>query len=264
MTWQGCMGSVGLLASCVGVAVPVAAQLPLNIEQLLVEPRTSQLTAAVDFFTSMPPGGVQQRVAGWRSGIRYGIAPGVEINASVQLADSQRRRLQQVNNSRSHSLAAGVNWLLKGETATPAFLLELRAELVRGDDGERRSVGSGQMMLTAYRSIDPVVLSFTAMWDHRRAYRTGNDHIEPGHAWRLDPAVNFAVNPRVTLLGGLSLSRKLALRVNEQVARPAREELALRTGVGFALRQESQLFLSGTFAPGADASSMTLQWFYDF
>jgi hypothetical protein len=246
------------------VAVPVAAQLPLNIEQLLVKPRTSQLTAAVDFFSSTPIGGVQQRVAGWRSGIRYGVAPGVEVNASVQLADTQRRSLQGVDNAGTQSLTAGANWLLKSETSTPALLLELRAELLRRDEREHRSLGSGQLMLTAYQSIDPVVLSLTGMWDQRRTYRSGDDQIEPGHAWRLDPAVNFAVNPRVTLLGGLSISRTRALRINEQVARPVQEELALRTGIGVSLRQQSQLFLSGTFAPAADASSMTLQWFYEF
>jgi hypothetical protein len=240
------------------------AQLPLNIEQLLVEPARWQLTTAVDVFTASMPGSVQRRVTGWRSGLRYGIAPGIEVNASWQLAETRLRLPVATVQTDNQRLAAGVNWLVKPETTTPALLLELRGELARRDSGKRRALSAGQVMLTAYQSIDPVVLSLTVLWDHRRSYRRGDEHVDPGSGWRIEPAVNFAVNPRVTLLGGLSVSHSAAARINRRKAGPAAEQVALRTGVGFALNQESRVFLSGDFAPSADASGVTLQWFYDF
>jgi hypothetical protein len=108
-----------------------------------------------------------------------------------------------------------------------------------------------------------VVLSLSASAILQRGYRRGDDRIDPGPAWRVDPMVNFAVNPQVTLLGGLSLSRRYATGVNGQPLNDGRERVALLTGVGYALSRRHTVFVNAEISSHA-SSGASLQWFYQF
>jgi hypothetical protein len=153
--------------------------------------------------------------------------------------------------------------LLKPETRFPALLLELRADLAGSGAGSRAGVAGGQLTLTAYKSLDPVVLSLSASAMQRRGYRRDGLRIDPGSAWRVDPVVNFAVNPQITLLGGFSVSRRHATRVDGQWVNDGSDRIALLTGIGYALSRRHTVFVNAEMT-GQGSSGASLQWFYQF
>jgi len=237
------------------VSFPAQAQAPLSIQQLLVESRRWQVSAAFDT-ASIAFGGFEERSErALGTSLRYGLTPRLEVNGRYS---HSRRRLRSVRGSaasEARALDVGVNWLAREEDRWPALLLELRATPWDTSRAERPRLAGGAARATLYQTIDPVVLSLGVSY----AYRRGKDAATS--QWRLEPLVSFAVNPRVTLLGGFSYGSQS--RAAGPGGLPRGQQFALRSGLGFVPRPGSTLFLVGDLA-GDGASRVSLQWFYEF
>lgn len=256
--------SAGLAAALALGQLPATAtaQQPLSIEQLLVAERRWQLATAIDHRSAQPAPGIEERRQRLSTALRVGLHPRLELNARLSRDRGRLRRPGGTRRSGERALALGANWLLRREGAMPALLLEARARWRRDDAGEAPGRPGAQLIATAYRSFDPLVLSLTASADWPAGYRRGGRRHRPGAAWSVSPQVNFAVNHRVTLIGGLSLSRRQAPRVDGAALGRGTERLALRAGVGLTLGAGQTLFLTGEYST-AGAGGLSLQWLHD-
>lgn len=240
----------------------VLAQAPISIEQLLVDASRWQISSSA-FFRSANPAGLRGRQSGGSTSLRYGVNSRLEINAGLQGASLSRRNGELSVDNTLQSASLGINMLVHRESRWPALLLEARAELFSRNDGQDSSLPGGQLALTAYKSLDPVVLSVTAVVERYRERASGASQLRPGSAWRLEPAVNFAVNPELTLLSGFVLARQHSTRLDGVALGLAQDEVALRLGVGYSPRREHSFFVTGDLASNR-AGSVNLQWFYEF
>jgi hypothetical protein len=238
------------------LAPAAQGQAPLSIQQLLVGENRWQFSAAFDTASSAFGAFEERSEHALSASLRYGIAPRVEINGSYRMS---RRRVRSVAGGAAadaRTLELGANWLLRDEDRWPALLLELRATPWADAAGQRAPLSGGSVRVTAYQSIDPVVLSLGLSYACRRGPTAEQA------AWRLEPLVSFAVNPRVTLLGGLSYEAQDG--PGGPGVLTGTQQLSLRGGLGYAPSRASTLFLIGDLAAGGGPGRLSLQWFHEF
>ncbi|MEM9760326.1 MAG: hypothetical protein AAF933_13885 [Pseudomonadota bacterium] len=237
-----------------------AAQAPLSIEQLIMDASRWQLTAGIDERSAHQPVG-ELRDLGLRTSLRYGITAKLEVNAGVSQRRTDRRVPGDFGRDRTQIISMGSTWLLHPEGRWPALLTEARWDLFLPSARETDRSAGGVFAATVYRSIDPVVLSLRASVHRRSAFADNGRKVTPGSSWRVEPMVNFAVNPRVTLLTGLTFSRHAATRLDGGRLLAPRHDLRLRLGIGLAPTPGSNLFLSGDI--GSAAVGIGLEWFFE-
>jgi hypothetical protein len=243
------------------LATSASAQAPLNIDALLVEARRWQLAAAMDYASAVPVPGIEERFAGATLAVRYGLRRDLEVNARWRTRSRQLQALPGDDRSVSEHVGMGINWQLKEESATPAVIVEARADMrLRGAGEQPRH--AAQILLTAYQSFEPVVVSLTASVDVFPSYAEAAERIRPGANWSLVPQVNFSVNHRVTLIGGLTFNRREETTIAGRPAAPSQERVGARAGLAFAPGGSSRVFLFGDY--GAASGSVSLQWLYRF
>ncbi|MEE4279663.1 MAG: hypothetical protein V2I82_14445 [Halieaceae bacterium] len=239
------------------------------MQQLMAEARRWQLSAALDQRSLDGGEQIDQWDRSLSTALRYGITPQVEVNATYRRGSSELR-VPGIGGevfedaSRRSSLELGANWLARGEDEWPALLLAARVVSLAEQAGERARFPSFTVGATTYRSIDPVVLSLRVAYTQRAAFTRGGERLDGGGSWQLEPLVNFAVNPRVTLIGGFTLGRNSDPRVNGQRRITRRYPMALRVGLGFAPTARSTVFLSGDLAGSGRSSGLSLRWFQQF
>ena len=264
------VSSAGIAVSVLAVPVVIVvlagtrdarAEQPLNIQQLMADSGSWQIVSAVDYRTLGGPGGVVQRSAQVTAALRYGLSPRAEINARLHSGSGTDRRGEHGGNDSFSSAAVGVNWQLKPETTWPALLLEGTAQLYSRFASNSAAWPGAELGLTAYKSIDPVVLSLSARYRVRRATEVDGRRFDRSYSWQVAPQVNFAVNHRVTLVGGLVLDVNEAARVEGVRWGSTRESLALRSGLGFRLGARSTLFVTGDIVADGGTNGVSLQWF---
>lgn len=238
---------------------PAIAQSPLSIDQLLLGSERWQWVTSIDYRRSEPLPGLRQRSAQFTSSLRYGLSRRFELNARCAFAGRRDTLAWETDADSQQRCGVGANWLVKPETTTPAFLVEGRLGLHDGAGGESQALPGGQVAAVAYQTIDPLVLSVTLVADYQRARR----HIGPSSAWTVLPQLNFAVNHRVTLIGGLRFSYQRAPAVEGQPRGPDSEQLALQLGMALAPLEGETFFLTAEFEP-QHGSGITLQWLHDW
>lgn len=259
-----CAARFVLAVALGGFASTAMSQGPISIEQLLMKESRWQLTSSAGFRSATgASGSIRGRESIGSVALRYGVTPRLEVNAGFYGAESARRSPVGANENRVWGSSIGVNYLLRSEGKFPALLLEGRADISARRDGTDQFLPSGQLALTAYKSVDPVVLSVTAVLQRAREQTTGSGQIQPGSAWRVEPAVNLAVNPQLTLVGGLLFARRHSVRVNGRAVTFAQDELGLRLGVGYAPVRRHSFFITGDLATN-QAGNINLQWFFEF
>lgn len=251
------------------LAVDAAAQPPLSVQQLMAEAQKWQLSAALDQRSFGAGEQIDQWDRSLTTSLRYGITPRLEVNAAFRRGSSELRipgangEVFGIGTQRS-SLEIGANWLLRAEDEWPALLLAARVGALAEQAGERERFPGVTVGATTYRSIDPVVLSLRVAYTHRSGFARNGDRLGGGSSWQLEPLVNFAVNPRVTLIGGFTLGRNSDPRVNGQRQVSRRYPVTLRLGLGFAPRARSTVFLSGDLAGSGHSSGLSLRWLQQF
>ena len=114
-------------------------------------------------------------------------------------------------------------------------------ENVASTGSELVYVKSGAIGLTAYRVIDPVVLSATSGVRFAVSRAVGGIAVNPGDSIFLNPSIAFAANNELTLTGGLSMRFERADEVNDvrQGSRQTRGDLEF--GVSYAWDRKTTL-----------------------
>lgn len=245
------------------VSLEASAQSPITIEQLLAKPSTWQISSSFDYRSAMSESSWLERQSSWLMGVRYGLSDRLELNARLQTQQFSQSNADQQIREQSHRLSVGSNWLINRESTIPALLLEARAVLGSSGSNGRRTLPGGQIAMTTYKSIDPLVLSLSTSLSFQRDYRIDAWDVKPGASWRIEPGVNFAVNPRVTLFGGAAFERRNATSMGSGLVVGATERLGIHGGMALSLAREHSMFVSVDL--GTDRSGgMTMQWFYEF
>jgi hypothetical protein len=240
------------------------AQLPLSVEQLQVETSRWQWVTVFGQSGQRESADHEFRQSSVTTALRYGAWRGGEINARLRRADVYRRAAQFAERTQVQSISAGINWLVKAETASPAVLLEARAELLSRQGDREETFSAGELRFTGYKSVDPLVLSLNGGVKLRTAYQLDGQRVQPGHSWWLTPQVNFAVNGQVTLIGGLSYQQQLPAIVAGATVSDRRQRIGYRAGVAYAPDRRNSLFMTGDFSADAGGGALSLQWNYQF
>lgn len=273
------------LLSALLPAARAVAQLPLNIEELLVEESVLKLETGTAFrhgedYVPAVGSGRGALAQPWpvkrelevmelSSSLRYGAGRAVEVNATA-LASRLRWRQAgaSVGDERRQSLDVGVNWLALAENTTPALLLQLGGRLLDRSSMpgvDSRTGGAWRIAATAYRSLDPVVLSLALGCEWRRSREVDGERLDPGDIAWLAPQLNFAVNPQVTLIAGTGLYVTGGDRLSGHRLSRSSSLSNLRLGLGLAPSPRSTVFFEADFAAsGARYARFALDWVYRF
>jgi hypothetical protein len=276
----------------------VNAQLPLSIEELLIDQDVLKLDTSIshaisaqtvqhlDWVTlgktpSELPSAIS-RIARRDSdytqivaGLRYGVSRRTELNIRANYAyftvtEPPVNGVTSVFNDTGNlqSLTLGANWLASPENDTPALLLSVSVDAI-----EKSSVAKAKSLyaktcrigVTVYKSIDPVVLSVAMGYEFSSDREFIEQELNPGNEFFISPQLNFAVNHKVTLIGGIALHIRQGDEINggQVTARTSSTQALL--GLGFAPTAHSTIFIQSRFNTGGDRSAnLSLDWLYQF
>ena len=172
--------------------------------------------------------------------VRYGLtsrselfARGSAVYTHTRTTDGITGLTTAVDDARFLRVVAGVNYQFLEEGKRPGlvgFADVALSENVAFTGSEFVFARSGMVGLTAYKVIDPVVLSLTGGWRPAFSRDVSGIRVDPRDILFLAPALSFAVNNEVTLIGGLSVRFEGADEVGgiTQGARRTRADMGFR------------------------------------
>ena len=143
--------------------------------------------------------------------VRYGLtsrselfARGSAVYTHTRTTDGITGLTTAVDDARFLRVVAGVNYQFLEEGKRPGlvgFADVALSENVAFTGSEFVFARSGMVGLTAYKVIDPVVLSLTGGWRPAFSRDVSGIRVDPRDILFLAPALSFAVNNEVTLIG---------------------------------------------------------------
>lgn len=184
-------------------------------------------------------------------GLRYGLTKNAEGYARATLRHDHSRftdgatglTATQSDNA-FQNLTIGMNYRFLDEGEHPGLIgfadvAVLENSATRGTDYQ--SGRSGTIGMTAYRVLDPVVLSLTTGYRANLARSVTAGTVDPGDTLFINPSVGFAVNNELTLTGGFGLNFTSADRVNGSVQGSRRTSADLQFGLAYAWDENTTL-----------------------
>jgi hypothetical protein len=184
-------------------------------------------------------------------GLRYGLSVKSEVYTRATLRSDRARFTDSITGGAEtqssaglQSLTVGLNYRFWDEGARPGLIgfadvAVLENTAARGTDFQ--SGKSGTLGFTAYRVLDPVVLSLTAGYRANFNRAVGDDMIDPGDSLFINPSVAFAVNNELTLTGGFGLDFNGDDRVNGAVQDNRSTNADLQFGLAYAWSENTTL-----------------------
>ena len=185
-------------------------------------------------------------------GGRYGVTSETELYSRLTATAENTRILSDINTN-SHTseqlsqLVFGVNHQFSEDNDSPALLLfgELvLAENTAIEGAEYVHFKTGQIGFTTYRSIDPLVLSLTAGYQHSWRRETDGEQVNPGDLLFINPSVGFAVNSQVTLTGGVEFKFRGRDRIDGRGSGIRTSQTDLELGLGYASSEKLTINLT--------------------
>lgn len=176
---------------------------------------------------------------------RYGLTSRTELFARTSLYAANIRMSGGIfdfskneRNSGFLNLALGVNQRFVEEGKYPGLIGFVDVTALEKADAAGSTVvfgKSGTVGLTAYKTLDPVVLSLTTGFRPSLSRSVKGDEINPGDTVFVNPSIAFAVNNELTLTGGLSLRFQGADEVNGRSRSVRQTRGELEFGVAYAV-----------------------------
>lgn len=184
-------------------------------------------------------------------GLRYGLTARSEVYARALSrfeqslsSDSTTGVSRSSSNASFQNFVLGANYRLLDDGRFPgvigfADVAVIENAAARGT--QLRYGRSGTIGVTAYRVLDPVVLSLTAGYRINLERGVDGTRLDPGDALFINPSVGFAVNNELTLTGGFGLNF-VSPDKRAGVAQRARETNAdLQFGLAYAWNKNTTL-----------------------
>ena len=274
------------------------AQLPLSIEELLVDQDVLKLETSFSYATStqtvqhlelvsIEQSGEQFPAAITRvaqrdndasqiiAGLRYGVGPRTELNirAGYTYFTGTEPPVNGLvsafdDSSDLQTLTLGASWLASPENNTPALLLSMSLDAVEngsGGDTENLYAKTGRVGITAYTSLDPVVLSIAIGYELSSPRDLGQQTLNPGDEFYVFPQLNFAVNHKVTLIGGIGLRSRQGDEIDGRRVTSRKTSTQALVGMGFAPATGTTVFIQSRYTTGGSRSAnISLDWLYQF
>lgn len=276
----------------------VNAQLPLSIEELLIDQNVLKLEASISHATSaqtvqrldglavenasgkfpfvIPR--IAQRVSDSTqivAGLRYGVSRSTELNIRTRYAyftftEPPADGVPSVFNDTGNlqSLTLGANWLASPENGTPALLLSVSLDAIEKssvDETKALYGETGRIGATVYKSIDPVVLSVAMGYQFSSSREFIDREFDPGNEFFVSPQLNFAINHKVTLIGGISLRIRQGDEIEGRQVTTSTSSTQALVGLGFTPTVDSTIFIQSRFTTGGDRSAnLSVDWLYQF
>ena len=185
-------------------------------------------------------------------GLSYGLTARAEIYAwatlrydDVRFTDATTGLTESLSSSAFQSLIAGMNYSFIEEGDHPGLIGFAEVALLenttaRGTDFETGR--SGAVGVTAYRVLDPVVLSLTTGYAANLKRTVGADIIDPGDNIFFNPSIGFAVNNELTLTGGFNLNYATNADELNSIRQGSRDTTAdLQFGLAYAWDETTTL-----------------------
>jgi len=207
--------------------------------------------------------------AQWTSALRYGLNTSLELRGTLRERESRIRAPYQPSSTyRSTALALGGTWLVSRDSRTPALLVSLDMDVASRSPLKDSKVGYGKafrLNTLIYRSLDPVVLSVQAGIELFSSWRSNQVEYDRGSNASVKSQISFAVNPEVTLIGGLTVQRSQPSELSKSEVFDSATRISLTMAGGLALSRRSSLFLgTDVAATGSNTASINLEWLYQF
>jgi hypothetical protein len=201
--------------------------------------------------------------------LRYGVNSDIELRSTFRQGETRIRSIfHPASSQRSSALALGATWRISHDDRTPALLLAIDLDAATRSPLQDSQIGYGKAVRVnalTYRSLDPLVLSLRAGIEHRSQWQRGELEYDPGDSASLATQVSFAVNPEVTLIGGVRLQLFEPAKLADIELESRRSRITVNVATGIALSQRSSIFLSSDIAAsGRREASINIEWLYQF
>lgn len=185
-------------------------------------------------------------------GVRYGFSAKTEFYSRLT-ATADDVRTQHGTQTENHSSQQwnewvfGVNHQFSEDNDTPALLGFAGVSAVENTAKERADFvygKTGQIGLTTYRSIDPVVLSFTAGYRHSGIRKVKKQTVDPGDLLFINPSLGFAINNEITVTQGVQFKFRRKDEVEGDSIGISTSQTDLDFGLGYASSENLTLNFS--------------------
>lgn len=219
------------------------------------QPITIQ-TGSTQFLTFLPVGGVERvntDTLVLTPGLHYGLTSRTELYARANWLSTTARTTETLTGTLSDSSASrfadawiGINHVLLREDKYPAVLGFAELALAENSSVTGTDNDYGKSLLlggTIYRTTDPLVLTMTGAYRLNLERNLEGGAYAPGDVVLANPAVHFAVNDDVTLVGGVQWRWQGETQINNsRFAAETRTDLNL--GLGY--KWDGRLTLSAS------------------
>ena len=182
-----------LLLLIAAISISISADVPIRLDEVLPSQNETRVELGVNYFNAYSAYDTNSYIAA-----RYGINEYVEVYGNV---------------TNRNDFTLGLNVQLSPDNDTVALI----------GFTETSKNGTNMIGFTAYRSIDPVILSITTGYQN-----TKNDLND---LWFINPGVGFVVNNEVTFSAGLDMT----LRQDNT------KQTALELGLGYSINNQDTL-----------------------
>lgn len=182
-------------------------------------------------------------------GLRYGISDkleiGVKTNAIYRNARHQNgAELSKSSDTYLNDISISTQYqLTKNHKKFPDSLVFGELSIYDNTQGlKRKNASSALIGFTTYTVNDPIVLSLTGTYQYqpRRETNTGG-HVDLGDTATLNGSVGFAVNPDITLTGGVGVRHKWADKGELGKLENNSTQTTLNLGFAYAMTARSNL-----------------------
>ncbi|WP_412851998.1 hypothetical protein [Ectothiorhodospira shaposhnikovii] len=152
--------------------------------------------------------------------MRYAISPTSNLNLGLK-ADASRSLIRENDTTRTEReadwrvLSAGFDRRITRPIDQPYVLAFAEVALAERSSGNTLSGKTATLGASGHWAFDPVILTLTGTYSHLASRKIDGRHHDPGDVLGIGMSVGLAMNPEISVRGGLTQSFRLAGAVND-------------------------------------------------
>lgn len=204
-------------------------------------------------------------------GLRYGVSSKSEVYSRVSYLYSSTRGMDASGSSLSVSSDqfsdawVGVNYQFKKDDQYPALVGFFETALAERLISDVNSFKSFLVGATAYKTIDPMVLSITSAYRHNVSREDSGHSYKPGSIFMVNPLAVLSVNEKIGISLGFQWSVRQKSEVDGQSVGYVRTNTDLIAGVTYGIAKGNTIGLSlRTNSSGSNGADLRANWLIAF